>query len=88
MLYKTREGSEYEISSPEEKKMLNWLMDESEKAASWIDFQNQTANAVIEAAKKTRTDWQNHPLYIIQLDLVAKAGVRTGELRGEISDIV
>ncbi len=88
MQYITREGIKYEISSPDEQKMLNWLMDKSKKAASWLNFENYTANAVIETAKKTRTDWQNHPLYKIQLDLVARIGIRTGELSGEISDVL
>ena len=49
-------------------------------------FQQRTAHGIIEAAKKSRKDWQNHPLYDIQLDMAGKKGVETEELRRELTD--
>jgi hypothetical protein len=88
--YRSREGVDFDLSqfSEEDNKHLNWVLGEYETAKSWLSFQNRTAHGVIEYAKKqVGDDWQSHPLYKIQLDLIGNIGIQNNELKGEISDM-
>ncbi len=87
--YRTLEGVEYDLStlSDEEKKSYGWLVKESEAASSFLEFQNRTAHGIIEAAKKKDgTSWSKNFLYQIQLDLLARISIRSGECKRDISD--
>ncbi|MBU0470325.1 MAG: hypothetical protein KKA62_06215 [Nanoarchaeota archaeon] len=96
--YRTIEGKEYDLCSltPTECKLFNWLREEYINADSWKDFQDRTARPIVEAAMKaaeTRTgekqfQWENYFLYKIRYDLLRNVGVRTGELKGELSDMI
>jgi len=51
-----------------------------------MEFKERTGHGIIEAAKKSRPDWQNNPLYVIHQDMTGKKGVETGELGGDLTD--
>ncbi len=87
-IYRTNNGTEYNVSKSNQKEneLFDWMKEEYKTCRSWIEFQQRTAHGIIEFAKKSQKDWQNHPLFLIQLDLVGKKGIETGELRGEITD--
>ena len=90
MYYKTRDGITYDLAvfSPEEQKCLEWLKQEFAVARSWTSFQERTASGIINLAKKAYGgNWDNHPLYHIQQDMVANVGIRQKELQGDISDM-
>ncbi|MBI5066180.1 hypothetical protein HZA97_08145 [Candidatus Woesearchaeota archaeon] len=88
MIYKTNNGTDYDTSKlkKDELELFDWMKKEYKTCRSWIEFQQRTAHGIIEFAKKSQKDWQNHPLFVIQLDMVGKKGIETGELRGEITD--
>ncbi len=65
------------------------MVQEYERARSWASFEMRTAHGIIETAKAARGEqWQSHPLYRIQKDLMGNVGVRQKELAGEISDMI
>jgi hypothetical protein len=91
MIYRDSEQNEYDISqfSEEEKSFLDWLMAEYKSARSWAAFHNRTAEGIINIAKNNYgTEWTEYPLYKIQLDLVANAGIKNNELQGELSNML
>lgn len=89
MIYRTREGKEYPLTTTEERIIFQWLKQEYDIAQSWTTFQNRTAHHIIEHAKhQLNFAWQQHPLYQIQLDLIANCGIRNHELQGELSDMI
>ncbi len=87
----TRHGL-FQITA-EEQELLLWLLSEynANIGRSWMRFQQRTAYAVIETAKKKLGDkWLEHPLYKIQLDMVTRVRIASGELHhdGELSDML
>jgi len=80
----------------DEKTMFYRLMHEYQKVNSWEEFQKRTAQPVVKMAKKKsqRGDgtyhfqWEKYFLYRIRFDLLRNVGIRTGELPGELSDMV
>lgn len=91
MIYRTLKGVEYDISSlpSEEQKLFSWMWEEYRSARTWTEFHQRTSQGIIEAAKAAKDlEWQNHPLYNIQLDLTANAGVKLGEMGSELSDML
>mgnify|MGYP001605322660 CR=1 FL=1 len=91
MFYQTMKGERVDVGSfgEDDAQHLNWLLLEFSTARSWMEFQERTAHGTIEYAKDVSgRDWKNHPLFTLQLDLMARTSVRTGEARGEISDML
>ena len=91
MLYRTGEREEFDLSPlPDvEWRLFYYMVYEYERARSWAAFEMRTAHGIIEAAKAALgKEWQSHPLYRIQKDLMGNVGVRQKELRGEISDMI
>ncbi len=89
MNYVAIDGTKYVTDnfSETEAAKLVWLYGEARSAASLTEFQNITGHGIIQFAKSILGDsWEGHPLYKIQLDLVARVSVRCGESKGEISD--
>ncbi|HLD04924.1 MAG TPA: hypothetical protein VJG90_04355 [Candidatus Nanoarchaeia archaeon] len=86
MIYRTREGIEYDLSvlNPEERYVLEGFKEAFLEVQSWISFHNRFALAVEGLSKKARSEkWQEHPLYIVWSDMIGAVGIRKGEMRGE-----
>jgi hypothetical protein len=77
---------------PNEKKLYDELIEDSKSATSWKHFQELTARKTVELVKKyaekNKSDWYDHVLVTVRMDLLRRVGIRTGELPGEISDKV
>ncbi len=97
--YHTHQGLELDLDylTMEEGKLFFWLMQEYQTANSWHDFQERTAATIKETVMKAkqRSDedgfkvrWEEHPLYQVRYDLLRNVGIRTGELRGELSQML
>lgn len=97
--YRNYEGKEFDLNvfTYEEAKMFLWLRKEYDHATSWKDFQERTTTTVKELACKTadrwirkgqEVRWEDHYLYQIRYDMLRNVGIRTGELRGELSDML
>ena len=98
--YRLCDKTKYDLNrlSVEEGKLFLWMMNQYEKAISWTDFQERTAKIVVEAAIKAQESkrrdgdnhfrWENYLLYRIRSDLLRNIGIRTGELKGELSDML
>ncbi|MDP3698541.1 MAG: hypothetical protein Q8R47_03060 [Nanoarchaeota archaeon] len=99
-IYKLHDKTQYSLNqlSYKEAKLFKWMMAEYQAAASWADFQERTAKPIVEAAGKAEEQkrkegkeefkWEYHSLYRIRFDLLRNVGIRTGELRGELSDML
>ncbi len=96
--YRTHQGIELDLDylTMEEGKLFFWLMEEYQTVNSWSDFQERTATTIKEAVMKTKqkmdedgfkTRWEEHPLYQVRYDLLRNVGIRTRELRGELSQM-
>lgn len=88
--YKTKE-QEYDLAkfTEEERKHLEWLLREYHRAMSWVSLCNRTSRPTVTLAQKINGEqWQKHPLYNIQLDLLANAGIKNGEFKGDLSDML
>ncbi len=93
-------GKEYLLDhlTHQEGKLFLWMMKEYLAAASWTDFQESTAKPILEAALKVqklkrREDdkkfkWEDYLLYGIRSDLLRNVGIKSGELKGELSDML
>lgn len=90
MYYRTRE-EEFDLNgfSGEERKLFEWLMGEYGTAKHWVTFQQRTARIIVDAVQKIYTvKWGSSALYKIQLDLVANVGIKEGQLKGDLSDMI
>ncbi|MBI2668272.1 hypothetical protein HYX14_00350 [Candidatus Woesearchaeota archaeon] len=91
MIYRDRKGNEYDIGkfSEDETKLWEWLQKEYDSAPSWWYFKDSTGFSIIcEAKRRYGADWQKFPLYQIHLDLIENIAIRSGEARGELSDML
>ena len=98
--YRTHSGKEYQLDNLtyQEGKLFLWMMKEYLAATSWADYQERTAKPVIETAMKNQQtkrkkddhqfEWEDYLLYKIRFDLLRNVGLRTGELRGELSQML
>lgn len=89
--YRTHEGKVYNLAqmTPTETQVFNWMMEAYKIAASWEQFQKWTAKKVVEAARRFGKErWEEYYLYKIRSDLLRNVGIRSGELKGELSDMV
>ena len=98
--YRMHAGMEYQLDNLtyQEGTLFLWMEKEYLAATSWADFQERTAKPVVEAAmknqqaKRTKKDlqfrWEDYLLYQIRFDLLRNAGIRTGELKGELSGMI
>lgn len=90
-IYRTHEGETYNLAqmTPQETQMFYWMMEAYKTAASWEQFQKWTAKKVVDAARRFGKEcWEEYYLYKIRFDLLRNVGIRTGELKGELSDII
>ena len=99
-IYRLHDKTQYSLNSlsHEEAKLFKGMMKEYNSAKSWADFQERTAKPIVEAAGKAEWDkrregnnnftWENYFLYRIRADLLRNVGIRTGELPGELSDMI
>lgn len=99
-IYRLHDGKEYKLDhlKPKEGKLFLWMMEEYLSAPSWADFQKRTAKPIVEAALKVQEakrregdekfKWEDYLLYNIRSDLLRNVGIRTGELKGELSDMI
>ena len=99
-IYKLHDKTRYDLDhlTHEEGKLFKWMVQEYQAAASWADFQEHTAKPVVEAAIKVQKakrregdetfSWENYLLYLIRADLLRNVGIRTGELKGELSEMI
>lgn len=84
-IYQCLEGEEIDLFGVHNhhRRTLAWLFHNARGARSWVEFQNRTSHGTIREAKTVRAeDWISHPLCRLQLDLVGRIGVQTGELSG------
>ena len=98
--YILHDNTKYDLKclSHQEGKLFLWMMEQYEKAISWADFQERTAKPVrdavlkVQEAKRQEGDtnfrWENYLLYRIRFDMLRNVGIRTGELKGELSDML
>ncbi len=99
-VYKLHDQTRYSLNqlTHQEAKLFFWMTREYKTAASWEDFQERTARPVVEAALKVQEEkrkegdekfkWEDYLLYRIRFDLLRNVGIRTGELKGELSDMI
>ncbi len=99
-IYKLHDKTQYNLNqlSYKEAKLFQWMMKEYQTATSWADFQESTAKLIAEAAGKAEEDkrregdvtfkWENYLLYRIRCDMLKNVGIRSGELKGELSDMI
>ena len=99
-IYKLHDQTKYGLNqlNYEEGKLFKWMIQEYQAAVSWADFQERTAKPVVEAAVKAEQAkrregnitfrWEYYFLYRIRFDLLRNVGIRSGELPGEISDML
>jgi len=97
--YRNHEGREFDLNgfTYEEAKTFLWLRKEYENATSWKDFQERTAKRVVEVVSEAadrwkkkgyHVSWESHCLYQVRFDMLRNVGIRTGELKGELSDMI
>lgn len=99
-VYKLHDKTRYNLDllSYEEVKLFKWMMKEYQAATSWAEFQERTAKRVVETAVKIQKSkrrkgdekftWENYSLYRIRFDMLRNVGIRTDELKGELSDMI
>lgn len=99
-VYKLHDHTRYSLDqlTHQEAKLFFWMTQEYKTAASWAAFQERTAKPIVEAALKVQEEkrkegdekfkWENYLLYRIRFDLLRNVGIRTGELNGELSDML
>lgn len=99
-IYRLHDKSQYNLDhlTIEEGKLFFWIMQEYKTAGSWKEFQERTAKPVKEMAMKVQEvkrkvgdqkfKWEDYLLYKIRFDLLGNVGIRTGELKGELSDMI
>ncbi len=98
-IYKNHQGKEFNLNelTYEEAKTFRWLQQEYDQATSWDQFQERTAPRVKELAFKMAeqwkrrghlVSWEEHIIYQIRFDMLRNVGIRTGELKGELSDMI
>jgi hypothetical protein len=91
MTYQDREKNEYDLNtlSPKGKEHMQWLCKEYTTCTTWTEFDTRTSGRIVRLAKKEmRNQWQEHPLYNIQLDMLANIGIQEKELREELSNMI
>lgn len=97
--YQTHQGIELDLDhlTIEEGKLFFWLMKEYKITNSWCEFQERTATKVKEMVMKKEqkldedgfiVKWEDHPVYQVRYDLLRNVGIRTKELRGELSQMI
>lgn len=97
--YRTHQEIELDLDhlTLEEGRLFFWLMEEYQTADSWQGFQERTATTIKEVVMnaKQRLDedgfkvrWEEHPLYQVRYDLLRNVGIRSGELRGDLSQML
>lgn len=92
--YRTHDGSEYNLVNLDhgESKLFRELMAAYESATSWKEFQDLTAKKTLEFTrermKKSSLPWENYYIYKIRFDMLRNVGIRMGELKGELSDML
>jgi len=84
--YQTIEGILFDLDtlSEEERKLVDDMYRYSLTARSWTNIVQPHIfhGDVIQRSKKAAgANWQQYPLYQINMDLMGRIGVRTGELR-------
>lgn len=94
--YRTYEGKEFTLRlDSKEKQLFQFMWKAYENATSWLQFQELTAETVKNFARHISRDsrdkelfkWEGYQLYQIRADLLRNVGVKTGELKGELSDM-
>ena len=91
LVYRTHEGKEFDTSqfSSEEKTCFDWLLSQYNSVHHWMAFHSRVAQGVCNLTQKLYgTKWTEHPLNRIELDLMANVGIREGQLRGELSEML
>jgi len=92
MKYIDRLGKEYDIMhfNEKERELFDWMMEEyNNSELSWTQFQETTSQRLTDELKKLGYEkWRDHPLYHIHFDLVGNVGIRSGELSGDLSEMV
>ncbi|MBI4140034.1 hypothetical protein HY483_03670 [Candidatus Woesearchaeota archaeon] len=86
MQYQCIDGRRYDLSSlnNDDSQIFGRLLSSFESSRSWIEFQQSTSRDVIYHAKRVLgTKWVEHSLYKIQLDLVGRKGIMTGDFKIE-----
>lgn len=89
--YRTHEGKVYNLAqmTPQETQMFHWMLEAYRTANSWEQFQKRTAKKIIDATRRFgKEQWEEYYLYKIRFDLLRNAGIKNGELKGELSDMV
>lgn len=79
-------GKIYDLNTfaPDERRLFNDLYKYSQTAESWMSLVQPHIfhrDIIDRAQKALGPDWQEWPLYRINLDLMGRIGVRTGEFR-------
>ncbi|GEM_PF-3633974 len=99
-IYRLHDKTQYSLNkiSYKEGKLFKWMMDEYRAATSWADFQERTAQTIVAAAGRAEEEkrregdlsfrWEWYLLYRIRSDLLRNVGIRTGELPGELSEMI
>ena len=98
-MYKIYTGGNFNLEEldHDHQKHFLWLMQEYEAATSWKDFQERTAAATVQlclkhqeklAKKEIKWNWEEAKIYQIRFDMLRNVGIRTGELKGELSDMI
>ncbi len=85
VIYTLLEGERIDLSTitQDDRTFLGYLWVEYASANSWQELQQRTAHATIERAKRIRGDvaWGDDPFFRIQVDLVARVSIETGEFQ-------
>ncbi|MEK6899568.1 MAG: hypothetical protein AABX05_00435 [Nanoarchaeota archaeon] len=97
--YRTESKKEYDLDAltHEEGEMFLWLMHEYQTTSSWKEFQERTADPIKDFAMKMQRimekngqslHWEDETVYIVRADLLRNVGIRNGELKGDLSDMI
>ncbi len=92
MKYQTIEGIVHDLDTltSEERRIFDDMYKYSLTAPTWISIMQPHIfhRHIVDIAQKAlETKWQEHPLYRINLDLIGRIGVRTGNLDNQKNHI-
>lgn len=91
MKYRDRNGVEYDLErlTSEEKDVLLHAIKMYERTDSWSEYEHKIRYRVVNVcAKVYGEEFSKHPLYEMYCDIAMNLWVRSGAVKGEISDML